>query len=109
MSEHQNSREINLTPTFLDGLAAIQAYRGQFGAARGRQLSSAIIDFACDTIGPFPQAYPKYPVGQHPERDYRRAVFQREYVLIYRVTETAVSFLLIYGARQNPDDLSLPA
>ena len=49
-------REVNLTPAFLDWLTAIQAYHGQFDALRGRQLSSAIIDFACDVIGPFPQA-----------------------------------------------------
>ena len=84
----QPLREVNLTPAFLDGLAAIQAYHSQFDAARGRQISTALLDFACDIIGPFPQAYPQHPVRQYPERDYRRAVFRREYVLIYRVTDT---------------------
>lgn len=102
-------REANLTSAFLDGLAAIQAYHGQFDAARGRQISTAIIDFACDIIGPFPHAYPRYPVRQYPDRDYRRAVFRREYVLIYRVTEAEISFLLVYGTRQRPGELSLPA
>ncbi|GAA3974137.1 hypothetical protein [Hymenobacter antarcticus] len=105
----ESTREVNLTPAFLDGLAAIQAYHSQFDAVRGRQISSSIVDFACDIIGPFPHAYPRYPVRQYPDRDYRRAVFRREHVLIYRVTEAEVSFLLIYAARQRPDDLSLPA
>lgn len=101
-------REVNLTPEFLDGLAAVQAYHGQFDAAKGRQLSSAIVDFACDIIGPFPHAYPKHTVRQHPDRDYRRAVFRRAYVLIYRVTAAEVSFLVIYSAKQNPSGFSLP-
>jgi hypothetical protein len=101
-------REINLTPEFLNGLAAIQTYQSQFDAAKGRQLSSAIVDFACDIIGPFPQAYPKHPVPQHPDREYRRAIFRRSYVLIYRVTATEVSFLVIYNTNQNPSGFSLP-
>ncbi|WP_035567303.1 type II toxin-antitoxin system RelE/ParE family toxin [Hymenobacter sp. IS2118] len=105
----ESLREVNLTPAFLDGLAAIQAYHSQFDAARGRQTSTSIIDFACDIIAPFPQAHPHYPVRQYPERDYWRAVFRREYVLIYRVTDAEISFLLIYGARQRPNDLLLPA
>ena len=104
----ESLREVNLTPAFLDGLTAIQAYHGQFDVARGRQITSAIVDFTCDVIGPFPHAYPQYPVRQYPDRDYRRAVFRREYVPIYRVMETEVSFLLIYGAKQQPNDLSLP-
>lgn len=79
----ESLREVNLTPAFLDGLAAIQAYHSQFDAARGRQISTSIIDFACDIIAPFPQAYPQQPVRQYPDRDYRRAVFRREYVLVY--------------------------
>ena len=101
-------REVNLTPAFLDGLAAIQAYQGQFDALKARELSSAIIDFACDIIGPFPQAFPKHPVRQHPDREYRRAVFRHTYVLIYRVTATETSFLLIYNTKQNPSGFSLP-
>ncbi|HEX8328184.1 MAG TPA: type II toxin-antitoxin system RelE/ParE family toxin [Hymenobacter sp.] len=100
----ETARTVNLTETFLDGLAAIQAYQGQAEAAKGRQLSSAIVDFACDVIGAFPHAYPRHHIPQHPDRDYRRAVFRRDYVLIYRVTENEVTFLLIYGARQNPPD-----
>lgn len=102
-------REVNLTPAFLDGLATIQAYHSQFDVARGRQISTSVVDFACDIIAPFPHAYPQYPVRQYPDRDYRRAVFRREYVLIYRVTEAEIAFLLIYGARQRPNDLLLPA
>ena len=101
----ENLREVNLTPAFLDGLASIQAYHGQFDEVKSRQLSSAIVDFACDIVGPFPLAYPQYHVSQWSERDYRRAVFRREYVLIYRVTDQEVTFLLIYSARQSPPDL----
>ena len=104
----ETPREVNLTPAFLDELAAIPAYQSQFDAPKGRQLSSAIIDFACDIIGPFPQAFPKHNVRQHPDREYRRAVFQHTYALIYRVTATEISFLLIYNTRQNPSGFSPP-
>ena len=100
-------RTINLVPSFLDGLAAIQAYHGQNEALRGRQLTSAIVDFACDVVGAFPQAYPSFPVPKHPEREYRRAIFRRQHALIYRVTTTEIPFLMIYGTRQLPPDLSL--
>lgn len=105
----ENLREVNLTPAFLDGLAVIQAYHSQFDAARGRQITSSIVNFACDIIAPFPHAYPRHPVRQYPDRDYQWAVFLREYILIYRVTEAEISFLLVYGVRQRPDDSPLPA
>ena len=66
------------------------------------------MDSAYEIVGEFSQAYPVYEVAQHPDREYRRAVFRREYVLIYRVTETTITFLLAYNTRQNPDDFSLP-
>jgi len=70
-------------------------YHSQFNAAKAHKLSSAIVDFAYNTVGSFPAAYPPYQVNDHPEREYRRAVFKREFVLIYRVTEAAVTFLVI--------------
>lgn len=92
----------------MDGLAAIQLYAGQHDAARGRAISSAILDFAYDIVGPFPQAYPTYAVPEQPEREYRRAIFRREYALLYEVTAAEVSFLLVYSIRQNPGSMVLP-
>jgi hypothetical protein len=101
-------RTIDMVPKFLDGLADIQRYHSQYNAAKGRKLSSAILDFAYNTVSSFPAAYPLYQVSQYPDREYRRAVFKREFVLIYRVTDTAVTFLVIYGSRQNQAAVVLP-
>ena len=42
-------RTIDLVPEFLDGLAHLQQYHSQFSPVKGRELSSAILDFAYHT------------------------------------------------------------
>ena len=47
-------RTIDFVPEFLDGLAHLQQYHSQFNPVKGRELSSAILDFAYHTVGSFP-------------------------------------------------------
>jgi hypothetical protein len=49
----------------------------------------------------------EYPEKQTPEKMYRRAVFRRTYLVIYKVTVTEITFLVVYHASRNPDSIEV--
>ena len=109
MSDETPVRTIDMAPEFMDGLAEIQRFVARQNPAKARRLTTAILDFAYDTVGAFPQAHPRYNHPQHPATEYRRAIFRRDYILVYRVSPQEVVFLLVYSALGGPKELALPA
>lgn len=65
------------------------------------------MDFAYQIIASAPRAHPVYKTVQRPEREYRRAVFRKKHVLIYRVTEVELTFLVVHSVKQSPPPLPL--
>jgi len=97
---------INLAEDFYQGLLEIQTYASANGG-QGRQLVNAIMDFAYHIVGSAPQAYPVLLVPQQPSHEFRRAVFRKHYILIYQLTATEVTFLLVYSTKQLPPPLPI--
>ena len=54
----ESTREINLTPEFLDGLVAIQAYHSQFDAARGGKSALPLLSLPVTLLGLSPTLIP---------------------------------------------------
>ena len=102
------TREVNLVPDFLDGLFEIQQFAGRASAGAGRRVVQAILDFAYDIIALSPRAFPVYPTTRHSEREYRRAVFRKKFVLIYRIADQELTFLVVHSTRQDSSNLQLP-
>lgn len=103
MSE-ETARKLTLVEDFYAGLLEIQQFADAHGG-KGRQVVNELMEFAYSTIAPQPRAFPVYTVSQHPEREYRRAVFRKKYVLIYRITDAELTFLVVHSTRQNPPTL----
>ncbi|WP_375418796.1 hypothetical protein [uncultured Hymenobacter sp.] len=55
-----SGRELILRQGFLQALLDLEQWTGQHSPRRGRALVRRIMDFACDTIAPFPHAFPAY-------------------------------------------------
>lgn len=100
-------RTVELTDVFLEQLAGLQAYISENAPIRGRQLATDLINFLTDTIAPNPFMFVEYPGKPTPEKSYRRAVFRRTYIVIYKVTDTEIVFLTVYHASRNPDSIDL--
>jgi plasmid stabilization system protein ParE len=100
-------REITLTDYFLAQLAEIQMYISEESPLRGRQLTTDLFDFLTDTIAPNPFMFVEYLGKSTVEKLYRRAVFRKNYIVIYKVTDSEILFLTVHHASRNPDSIDL--
>ena len=100
-------RTVELKESFTAQLAAIQEYVSQYDPIKGRELTTDIANYALDVIAPNPYIFAEHVGKPTPEKTYRRAIFKRKYIVVYKVTDQQVTFLTIYHTSQNPDTISL--
>lgn len=102
----RNGRVVTLGDRFVSELALAEKYVGRISAGRGRKFVSDVSVFLFEILAPLPLAFPVYAYPMAPNVNLRRAVFRREYVIIYEVTELEVSFLYFHHTSRNSPDLS---
>ena len=101
----RNSRTVTLGEGFLQELELTEKYVGRQVARRGRQLVSAVLDFVLEVLAPLPLAYPVYDYPTAPGLTLHRAVFRKEYVIIYEVSDAEVAFVFFHHTSRNTPDL----
>lgn len=92
---------LNFRKAFLDELLLVEQYVGRQDGHRGRALTEAVFTFAYTIVSTLPEAFPTYKHPLLPGMQLRRAVFKREYALLYRVTEYAIDFVYFYHTRRD--------
>ena len=104
-----NGRTVELKESFTAQLATIQEYVSQYDSikGKGRELTTDIANYALDVIAPNPYMFAEHQGKPTLEKMYRRAIFKRKYIIVYKVTDQQVTFLTIYHTSQNPDTISL--
>lgn len=102
-----DGRVVNLTELFYNKAADLQAYLAEHDPAFARRFTTELFDFISDVVAPNPYAFVEYPQRPTPEKAYRRAVFKRTYIVVYKVTDTDLDILTVYHTSQNPDKISL--
>ncbi len=102
-----NEKEILIADKFYDDLLGIEEYISDYSSSKAKKLTKRIFDFIIDTISVFPQAFPIFEYYFDELYEYRRAVFQKNYVIVYRINLSKVEFLRIYHASRNPDNVTL--
>ena len=100
-------RSVELKESFTAQLATIQEYISQFEPKKGRDLTTALANYVLDVVAPNPYIFAEHAGRPTPEKMYRRAIFKRKYIIVYKVTDEQVTFLAIYHTSQNPDGVSL--
>ncbi len=102
----RNGRTVTLGEEFVRELEAAEKYIGRDVPRRGRQFVSEVMDFTLEILAPLPFAYPAYPYPTAPGHQLRRAVFRKQYIIIYEVSEAEVSFVFFHHSSRNSPDLS---
>ena len=97
-------RELVLRERFLDSLLEIEAYLSQFiGSKRARKFPNDVIGFISDVIVNNPYTFVKYE-SRFPENDnIRRAVFKKDYCIVYEVSLEMIEILNIYHTSRDPN------
>ena len=105
----RNGRVVTLGDRFVSELALAEKYVGRSSAGRGRKFVSDVIVFLFETLAPLPLAFPAYAYPTAPGIMLRRAVFRKEYVTIYEVTDFEISFVYFHHTSRSIPDLSFLA
>jgi plasmid stabilization system protein ParE len=100
-------RELILREGFLQQLADIQTYRATYSPEKARKYVNQILDFSFDIIAQNPYAFVEYFDKPTPDKRYRKAVFKKDYVIIYKVLANQIEFLAIYKTSQDPNSFAV--
>ncbi|MEZ4904705.1 MAG: type II toxin-antitoxin system RelE/ParE family toxin [Spirosomataceae bacterium] len=105
MSEH--ARDFIFRQKFLDELFSIQEYLNFHGGEKSKYLMEDVIDFCVDIIVSNPFAFPECYFLKTDTQLYRRAIFRREYAIVYKVTPLLIDILTIYHTSRDDRELSV--
>ena len=94
-------RRIDFRKAFLDELLAVEQYIGRHDGQRGRAFTKAVVDFAYAVVGTVPEGFAAYRHPLLPEVPLRRAIFRRDYALLYRVSDETIDFVYFHHTRRD--------
>lgn len=100
-----DGREVIWNEQFLVSVADIQKYVSTYNPVRGRTFASEILDYTLETIAPNPFAFVKFAHPKYQVMPYRRAVFRKNHVILYKVEDTRLTFLDVYHTSRNIDGI----
>lgn len=97
--------EVHFTQRFLDAVHSADYYFQQHNPARGQRFVRELFKLLYDVVAVFPQSQPLFrPLcEQLPGREFRKAIFRRQYLAIYEVLPERVVFLLFRHGSLDPD------
>ena len=102
------TRELILKDTFLDNLLEIESYLSQFiSAKKARKLPTEAIGFISDIIVTNPYAFVKYESRFPENRNVRRAVFKKNYCIVYEIFDEKIEILNIYHTSRDVSQVNL--
>ena len=102
----RNGRTVTLGDAFVRELERTEKYVGRTIPGRGRKFVSEVSDFLFETLAPLPLAYPAYAYQPTAGVSLRRAVFRKEYVIFYEVSDTEISFVFFHHTSRSSPDLN---
>ncbi len=101
------NRNVIFREEFLDELLEIQEYLEGESLGKGKKFISRIYDFMMDTIERMPFMFQEYQYKLTENKIYRRAIFESQYVIVYKVLDDEIFILKIYHTSRNPNNLQI--
>jgi len=103
-----NGWAIVAKPTFLKQLKAIRDYiteKYEPGDAKKFVLDCG--DFIQQKIPYSPEGFPAYKWRKSKDKRYRRAIFRKNYYIVFQVLPGRIEILAIFYARRDPKNISI--
>lgn len=98
-------RRVDFTQRFLDSVHLVDKYFQERNSLRGQRFVRELFTLLYDVVAPFPQSQPLFqPLCQHlPGREFRKAVFRRQYLAVYEVLPDSMLFVVFRHSSLDPD------
>ena len=97
-------RDLIFSEIFLDDLISFEQYIGRDEAKKGRTFTSKVYDYILDIIQIFPLANPKFIMDSE---TIRKAVYDKKYIIIYKVLDESIELLRIYHTSRDSTNIVL--
>ena len=99
------ARQIEFSEGFLHAVHLVDEYYQKLNPTRGQRFVRKLFGLLYNVVIPFPRAQPRFPpLADHfPGREFRKAVFQRQYLAVYELTPDKIRFVLFRHSSLDPD------
>jgi len=96
---------VQFTEGFLNSVHLVDKYFQEHNPVRGQRFVRELFALLYDVVAPFPQSQPLFqPLSQRlPGREFRKAIFRRQYLAVYEVRPNGVWFILFRHSSLDPD------
>ena len=74
---------------------------------KGREFILELDEFIREKIASYPTRYMEWPWRRTPNKSYRRAIFKRRYVLVFKTLGSSIQFVLIYHQKRDPAKIKI--
>lgn len=100
-----SSSSIRFTEGFLNAVHAVDKYFQEQNPTRGQRFVRELFGLLYNVVAAFPQSQPLFlPLCQQlPGREFRKAVFRRQYLAIYEVQADGLLFVLFRHSSLDPN------
>ena len=95
---------VEFAESFLTAVHLADQYFQERNPAHGQQFARELFDLLYDVVAVFPQAPPLFqPLCRAlPGREFRKALFRRQYLAIYEVKPSSIRFVLFRHSSFDP-------
>lgn len=101
------NREIIFRERMIADIVEIEQIVGRDNAIKGRAYVAELYNFCLETIGPFPNAYPKFQLQNFSIEVLRKATFKKTYLILYLVLADRIEFLAIIHASRDMQSVEI--
>ncbi len=99
---------ISFSLRFIRDLKAVRNWLEENAAqGKGVQFVLELDEFISHKIAPYPTHFMEWPLKITPQKLYRKAMFKKKYVLVFKYIGNSLEFILIYHQKRNPASLKL--
>ncbi len=100
-----NGRKILFHKDFVVEVRRIQKYLRQFSSQSAIKFVVNLDKLIFEKIALRPTSFPEFKYKRTPNKIFRRAIYKKKYVVVYKLESTKITLVFIYHSSRNPENL----
>lgn len=96
-----NKRDLIFRPGFDEGLSDIYDYLAEFSDRSAKSFVKELWELCTNRIANYPESFPEFKLKKTPGKIYRKAIYRKNYYVIYKLEAKRILFLAIFYARRD--------
>lgn len=100
-----NNREIIFRTSYLNDLVKLRTFLDEYDSGYADKFVNDTFGFITNAIAPHPEIHPEYRFKRTKYKFYRRAIYKKNYLIIFKLTKKKIELLTIFHANRNPKNV----